>query len=127
MRQLVSMVGPAGGSRTQNTGSSSLTTRYRVLFIEDNPADLLLFRFVLNANNVENVDLQVVNRGDDALRMVESMANGKGPTIPDLIILDLSLPVVDGLEILKRLRTHRRFDEVPVIVITGSSREIGRA
>lgn len=103
-----------------HTPGGAPPNRFRILFIEDNPAGLLLFRFVLNANNVDNVDLQVVNRGDDALKMIEAVASGKAPVAPDLIILDLSLPVVDGLEILKQIRTHSRFDEVPIIVMTGS-------
>jgi CheY-like chemotaxis protein len=99
----------------------STPRRFRILIIEDNTADLLLFRYILYANDLDNVDLQGVKRGDEALELIQSIVDREA-ALPDLVILDLNLPVVDGFEILKHLRSQSLFDLVPVIVMSGSDR-----
>jgi CheY-like chemotaxis protein len=95
--------------------------RRRILFIEDSTADLLLFRFILQSNGVENVDLQVVTRGDEAMQVIDVLSTSPPVDRPDLIVLDLNLPCESGLDVLKRLREHTDLDRIPVVVMTGSA------
>src|SRR5579871_3815987 len=95
--------------------------RRRILFIEDSTADLLLFRFILQSNGVEYVDLQVVNRGDEAIQVVDTLSMSSPNYRPDLIVLDLNLPCESGLDVLKRLRQYTNLDNIPVVVMTGSA------
>ena len=95
--------------------------RRRILFIEDSTADLLLFRFILQSNGVENVDLQVVTRGDEAIQVVDTLSTSSPNYRPDLIVLDLNLPCESGLDVLKRLRQYTDLDNIPVVVMTGSA------
>jgi len=95
--------------------------RRRILFIEDSTADLLLFRFILQSNGVENVDLQVVTRGDEAIQVVDTLSTSSPNYRPDLIVLDLNLPCESGLDVLKRLRQYTNLDNIPVVVMTGSA------
>jgi CheY-like chemotaxis protein len=97
------------------------SARRRILFIEDSTADLLLFRFILKSNGVENVDLQVVTRGDEAIQIINSLSTAPENERPDLVVLDLNLPCESGLDVLKRLRRHASLEALPVVVMTGST------
>jgi CheY-like chemotaxis protein len=89
---------------------------YRIFVAEDNPADVDLLRRSLEEHGAA-YRLDVASDGAEALHLVEVFLQS---AIPDLILLDLNLPKHDGIEILKRVRRHRRLDSVPVIVLTSS-------
>lgn len=85
-----------------------------ILLIEDNGSDVLLVREAVRQSSVA-ADVTIARDGEEALRILSS-----GFT-PDLIILDLSIPKLSGLDVLERYRRKQRRDEVPIVVFTSSS------
>jgi signal transduction histidine kinase/ActR/RegA family two-component response regulator len=83
--------------------------RGTVLYIEDNPSNLRLVRRVLQLR--PGVTLASAMQGREGLELASTLA-------PDLILLDLDLPDVDGEEVLGRLRLDRQTSEIPVVVVT---------
>jgi two-component system response regulator len=95
-----------------------------ILLVEDNPDDELLAMRALRKNNVMN-EVVVARNGVEALDYLFASGSYAGrdtSTMPRLILLDLKLPKVDGLEVLKRLRSDERTKLLPVVILT-SSRE----
>lgn len=95
-----------------------------LLLVEDNPQDLELALRALRKANLGN-RIQVARDGAEALDFVfdeVGPVGGQTPTSPRVILLDLKLPKVDGLEVLRRLKAEVRTKMIPVVVLT-SSRE----
>ena len=95
-----------------------------ILLVEDNPDDELLALRALRKNNVTN-EVVVARDGVEALDYLFASGPHAGrdtSTMPQLILLDLKLPRVNGLEVLKRLRSDERTRLIPVVILT-SSRE----
>ena len=93
-----------------------------ILLVEDNPDDEALTLRALNKNNIAN-DVVVTRDGVEALDYLfctGPYADKDITTQPQLILLDLKLPKVDGLEVLKKLRSDDRTRHVPVVVLTSS-------
>lgn len=95
-----------------------------ILLVEDNKDDEELTLRALARNNIGN-HVVVVRDGQEALDWLEGVGShaGRSPAdVPALILLDLKLPKVDGLEVLQRLRANPVTQLVPVVILT-SSRE----
>jgi CheY-like chemotaxis protein len=95
-----------------------------ILLVEDNPDDELLALRALKKTGVEN-DVVVAHDGVEALDYLFASGShsGRDPAVmPQLILLDLKLPKVGGLEVLRRLRSHERTRLLPVVILS-SSRE----
>jgi two-component system, response regulator len=95
-----------------------------ILLVEDNPDDELLTLRALKKSGVKN-EVVVAHDGVEALDYLFASGphSGRDPTVmPQLILLDLKLPRVDGLEVLRRLRSDERTRRLPVVILT-SSRE----
>jgi two-component system, response regulator len=90
----------------------------KIVLIEDNPDDVALTRRAFSKNNILN-DLIILTDGAAAL---DYFFGGESPAAPAVVLLDLKLPKVDGLEVLRRLRTDERTRLWPVVILT-SSRE----
>jgi two-component system, response regulator len=93
-----------------------------ILLVEDNPDDELLALRALKKNNVAN-NVVVAHDGVEALDYLFSSGPYSGrdaSAMPELILLDLKLPRVDGLEVLKRLRSDERTRLLPVVILTSS-------
>jgi len=90
-----------------------------VIIIDDNPGDIALTQEAF-AENEMAADFTSVMSGDEALELLEGI--GQDPRLPDLILLDLNLPKVNGLEILAYVRQHPRLAQVPTVVLTTSNR-----
>lgn len=89
---------------------------FRVLLVEDNPDDEFLAKWVLNRVGIAAVS--VARDGREALDMLHAeKADG---ALPDLVILDLRLPKIDGLEVLKRIRVDVCTATLPVIVLSST-------
>jgi len=94
------------------------------LLIEDNPSDIELTRRAFAKARVTN-ELVVIEDGGRALDYLFGGESGSGlppDQMPALVLLDLKLPVVDGLDILRRIRGEARTRRLPVVILT-SSRE----
>ncbi len=96
-----------------------------VLLVEDNPRDIELTVRALKKHNLAN-KLHVIKDGAEALDFVfatGAYANRKIENTPKVILLDLKLPKVDGLEVLRRIRSDERTKYIPVVVVTCSQEE----
>jgi two-component system response regulator len=96
-----------------------------ILLIEDNPNDEELTLYALKKNNVTN-HIQVVRDGAEALEYLfctGAYAHRRIDDAPRVILLDLKLPKVDGLEVLERIKTDERTRVLPVVVLTSSQEE----
>jgi two-component system response regulator len=99
-----------------------------ILLVEDNPDDELLTRRALEQNNLCN-ELVVVHDGEQALDYLFGTGSCEGrdtSVMPQVILLDLGLPKVDGLEVLERVRADERTKRLPVVVLTSSAEEQDR-
>ena len=92
------------------------------MLVEDNPTDVFVIKEVLDGIG-RNLRLQVAANGQEALFYLRSSATA----CPALILLDLNLPKVAGIDVLKELRTSSRCKHTPVIVLTSSTAESDRA
>jgi CheY-like chemotaxis protein len=94
----------------------------QILLVEDNPDDELLTLRALKRNHILN-EIVVVRDGAEALDYLfgdgEYAPKDVG-AVPQVILLDLKLPKVDGLEVLRRIRTDERTKILPVVVLTSS-------
>lgn len=95
-------------------------TNSSILLVEDNPLDLDLTRRALMRHKLVN-PLEAARDGEEALAFISRWEAGTPP--PALILLDLKLPKVSGLEVLRRLKSHPRFGVIPVIMLTTSSED----
>ena len=93
----------------------------KIFLAEDNPADVYLLRIAFEETDLKNVELIVVNDGEEALEYVSNcQRHHQGGNKPDLFVLDLNLPKADGSDILRRIRESELFRDVPVVVLTSS-------
>ncbi len=96
-----------------------------ILLVEDNPDDEELTRLALEKNNIVN-KVNVVRDGAEALDYLFCRGKhaGRHPAdLPTVILLDLKLPKVDGLEVLKQLRADERTRLLPIVILTSSKEE----
>ncbi|WP_431859150.1 response regulator [Azospirillum sp.] len=94
-----------------------------ILLVEDNPDDELLTLRALKKNHIQN-DVVVARDGPEALSWLfgdESL--GREAIAPSIVLLDLKLPKIDGIEVLRRIRTDPRTRLVPVVILTSSREE----
>jgi two-component system, response regulator len=99
-----------------------------VLLVEDNPDDEELTLVALKENHIGN-PVVVVRDGAEALDYFfgrEGQSDPDADTLPVVVLLDLKLPKVNGLEVLRRLRGNDRTKYVPVVVLTSSKEEEDR-
>lgn len=90
-----------------------------ILLAEDNRADVLLIREALVAHQVPH-QLHLVTNGAEALEFVARMGKPGQEPCPDIILLDLNLPRIDGVEVLQEVRCHPDCVSTPVIVVSSS-------
>ena len=95
-----------------------------ILLVEDNPEDVEIFRRALERARVLS-QLDVVRDGQEALEFLFPAGDGgaRSRSRPDLVLLDLNTPRVNGFEVLQRIRASKELMTLPVIVLTVSARE----
>ena len=93
-----------------------------ILLVEDDPGDVLMTTEALADSKVLN-NLSVVNNGEEALRYLFQEGEHAEAVRPDLVLLDLNLPRVDGREVLARVKAYDRLRTIPVVILTTSEAE----
>jgi two-component system, chemotaxis family, response regulator Rcp1 len=89
-----------------------------ILLVEDNQGDVVLTKRALKSGKVLH-NLHVANDGEAALAFLHDVEYGQVPR-PDLILLDLNLPKVNGREVLARIKSNEALASIPVVVLTTS-------
>ena len=90
-----------------------------ILLVEDNPADIRLAQETLKFYKMQNV-LHIVQDGEAALQFVRRQGKYADAPVPDLILLDIALPKVDGIEVLAELQKDDELRDIPVAILTAS-------
>jgi len=96
-----------------------------ILLVEDSPSDLELTLHALKRNNIAN-HIHVVSDGEEALDFIfceNEYVNRDVNNTPRIIMLDLKLPKVDGIEVLRRIKQDARTRRIPVVMLTSSREE----
>jgi len=103
----------------------AVTNEIEILLVEDNPNDVELTLRALKKHNITN-KVHVVKDGAEALEFLFATGAYAGRDInyhPKVILLDLKLPKVDGLEVLRKIKSDERTKVIPVVVLTSSKEE----
>jgi len=98
-----------------------MSSQNNILLVEDNPDDRDLTIMALKGSKLAN-EIDIARDGEEALRYFEDRTR----PLPVLVLLDLKLPRIMGLDVLKRLRADERTKLVPIVVLTGSNEESDR-
>jgi CheY-like chemotaxis protein len=97
----------------------------QILLVEDNPADVELTLHALRENKLAN-SIQVARDGEEALDFLfcrGGFQNRSYDSLPRMILLDLKLPKVDGLEVLRAIKEDPRTRAIPVVILTSSKED----
>ena len=93
-----------------------------ILLVEDNPGDVELVRMALGENKISN-NLHVAEDGGQAMVFLRREAEYADTPRPDLILLDLNLPVMDGRKVLSEIKEDDDLKCIPVVILTSSKAE----
>ena len=91
-----------------------------IVLVEDNPVDLDLTLRAFRTRKLVN-PIEVARDGEEAVTMINEWDEERQP--PVVVLLDLKLPKVSGLEVLRQIKENKKFNKVPVVVLTSSSEE----
>ena len=97
----------------------------KILLVEDNPNDVELTLHALRASNLAN-DIKVVRDGAEALDFIMCRGSFSERDIrdgPSVILLDLKLPKVDGIEVLRQAKADPRTKAIPIVILTSSTQD----
>ena len=100
-------------------------TEIEIILVDDNPDDAGLALMALAKHNLTNKILHLKN-GDEALKFVFEGAEFEGMTYnghPKVILLDLKMPKIDGIEVLRRLKGDAATKSIPVVILTSSAED----
>jgi DNA-binding response OmpR family regulator len=93
-----------------------------ILLVEDDPDhEALTIRALKKANIANNI--RVAHDGEEAINMLFNPDTSTLPYLPQVILLDLKLPKIDGLEVLRRIRESEQYRMLPVVILTSSDEE----
>ena len=93
---------------------------FQILLVEDNPGDIYLFRQALKGAGL-NFELTVIEDGEEALAFAKRDGKYAGSPVPDLAVLDVNLPKIQGTEVLGAMRRNEELARVPVALMTSSA------
>lgn len=99
-----------------------MTEEIHILLVEDNPGDVRLTVEALRDAKVAN-ELHVVGDGEEAIKFLRQDGRYIDAPRPDIVLLDLNLPRLDGRDVLAAIKTDPDLAKIPIIVLTSSSAE----
>jgi chemotaxis family two-component system response regulator Rcp1 len=99
-----------------------MVRQMNILLVEDNEGDILLAKEALKQGRIPS-SVNVARDGEEALNYLHKRADFAEVSVPDLILLDINLPKIDGKEVLSEIKTDRSLRYIPVVMLTTSSAE----
>lgn len=99
-----------------------MTDRIRILLVDDNPADVMLARENLEDSKILH-ELSVAADGVEAMALLRREGEHAGKPLPDIVLLDLNMPRMDGRQVLEAMKADAMLRRVPVVVLTSSTAE----
>jgi len=96
-----------------------MAQKWNLLLVEDNLPDALIVREAIRLENLP-VEIHVAPDGEQALAFLARAERDPEAPCPQVLLLDLNLPKVDGFEVLRRLRSSQKFRATPVLVVSSS-------
>jgi CheY-like chemotaxis protein len=102
--------------------AAQLLKPIEILLVEDNPGDVDLTREALEGSKINNM-LHVVVNGEEAIAFLQQKGKYTNAPRPDLVLLDLNLPRMDGREVLNKIKSNDDLKRIPVVVLTSSKDE----
>jgi two-component system response regulator len=99
-----------------------MTNHRPILLVEDNPDDVELTVHALEQNGVKN-PVVVATNSAEAFERLFGKEGAEPPALPAIVLLDLNLPRIGGIEILRRIRANERTRLLPVVILTSSKEE----
>ncbi|MGE5401164.1 MAG: response regulator [Ignavibacteriales bacterium] len=100
-------------------GHNNENTRPEILLVEDNQADIVLIKEALEICGLE-CNINIAWNGNEALKFLRKEANYSGALTPHLVLMDLNMPIKNGLEVLAEIRNDMNLNHIPVIILTSS-------
>lgn len=97
----------------------SATRNQSILVVEDNPMDLDFMLQAFDEHGVLN-PVRICRDGEEALQYIEAHQSPDDPDLPVIVLLDLRLPKVDGIDVLRAARRHPVWKQVPIVIVTTS-------
>lgn len=94
----------------------------KILLVEDNEGDIVLTKQALKKANITN-GINVTKDGYDAMRYLRKEGEFANAETPDLILLDINLPKMDGMEVLAEIKNDETLRSIPVVILTTSDSE----
>lgn len=91
-----------------------------ILLVEDNEGDIVLIKEALSEGGFQH-RLSIVRDGEDAARFLNREGRFANESLPDLIVMDINLPRMNGMELLHFIKQHVFFRSIPVVMLTTSS------
>lgn len=99
----------------------SIMKKINLLLIEDSEEDVILIEESLDACNADYINITNVSDGEEALNYLYKNEGYEDSITPDLILLDLNIPKINGLEVLETIKNDGKLNNIPVIVMTSSN------
>lgn len=93
-----------------------------ILLVEDNEGDIILTTEAFKDMNLENT-ISIVRDGEEALRFLKKQEEHLEAPTPQLILMDINLPGMDGKELLDRIKKDAALKEIPVVMLTSSAKD----
>ena len=95
-----------------------------ILLVEDNPADIRFAQETLKDYRLQN-SLHILRDGVDALAFLRREGEFANAPVPDMVLLDLAMPKMDGIEVLREIRKDKRLWHLPVVILSASAMDEG--
>ena len=99
-----------------------MSKNVHILQVEDNEGDIVLAKEALKDARIIN-EVSVSRDGDEALNFLFNKTNNRGKELPDLVLLDINMPKVNGFEVLTAMKKDEKLKSIPVVMLTTSSSE----